>query len=253
VWMVSRTIFFIASMTSTSTLTWSPDWTLGFLGTGKISSAVCTGYCTLDDSRRPRKILVSERSMDKSAALKLAFPEIVEVVASNEEIVSRSDVVFIGLLPTVAIEVIPKMPWENCKLIVSMMAAVSFEKVISVAVVSASVEAVEVIQLPHYYVGNGYDRMLQGQMREGCPLAIQRASRRSHPVSSDMRARTRHFCPNWHSCMLRQGGRDDSDGCCYWSYQSILSVPQLLPAVLAGFRFVAQFANLCSLSLRLAS
>jgi pyrroline-5-carboxylate reductase len=108
---------------------WSPEWTLGFLGTGKISSAVCTGYCTLPPEQRPRKILISERSTEKSAALAARFPEIVEVVADNEDIVRRSDVVFIGLLPAVAREVLPVMPWENCKLIVSMMAAVNYETV----------------------------------------------------------------------------------------------------------------------------
>ena len=108
----------------------------GFLGTGKISSAVCTGFCTLSLDRRPARILVSERSLEKSHALRESFPDIVEIVASNEEIVRRSDIVFIGLLPAVANEVLPQMPWDNCQLVVSMMAAVSFEKVTNEVVFS---------------------------------------------------------------------------------------------------------------------
>lgn len=101
---------------------------LGFVGCGKISSAVCRGYATAPGNQRPKKILVSARSEDKSSALKAAFPDLVHVVESNEDIVAEADVVFIGLLPGVAREVLPNLPFTDSKLVVSMMAAVDFQE-----------------------------------------------------------------------------------------------------------------------------
>jgi pyrroline-5-carboxylate reductase len=114
----------------TALLRKSSQWTLGFVGTGKISSAVATGFCTLDSTIRPQKIYVSERSAEKSKALKESFPNIIEVLPCNKEIVRNSDAVFVGLLPEVAREVLPTLPWdEKCKLIVSMMASMDHNEV----------------------------------------------------------------------------------------------------------------------------
>jgi len=100
--------------------------TIGFLGCGKISSCVVRGYCSAPGNQRPARILVSKRSEAKSSALAAEFPDLVKVV-ENEEVVSGSDVVFIGLLPAVAKEQLPLMPWggsSSTKLVISMMAAV---------------------------------------------------------------------------------------------------------------------------------
>eukprot|EP01032_Pedospumella_encystans_P020218 gene20218-22972_t len=94
---------------------------LGFLGCGKISSAVCRGYAGASGASRPKKILVSLRSEEKSKALQAAFPELVFVYASSEDIVKEADVIFIGLLPGVAREVLPTLPFDESKLVISMM------------------------------------------------------------------------------------------------------------------------------------
>jgi len=99
--------------------------TLGFLGCGKISSCMIRGYESATGSQRPSKILVSKRSETKSAALSAEFPGFV-VVSENEDLVSQSDIVFIGLLPGVAREILPNMPFggeTSSKLIISMLAA----------------------------------------------------------------------------------------------------------------------------------
>lgn len=101
---------------------------LGFLGCGKISSAVCRGYAGAPGSGRPKRILVSRRSEDKSAALQAQFPDLVTVVDSNADIVAQSDIIFIGLLPGIAREVLPTLPFDDSKLVISMMAAVDYEE-----------------------------------------------------------------------------------------------------------------------------
>jgi pyrroline-5-carboxylate reductase len=103
---------------------------LGFLGCGKISSAVCRGYASATGINKPLRLLVSLRSEEKSKALKEEFPDLVTICSSSEELVSLSDVIFIGLLPKVAREVLPTLSFEN-KLVVSMMAAVDFSEVVS--------------------------------------------------------------------------------------------------------------------------
>ena len=84
------------------------------------------GYCSAPGNQRPARILVSKRSESKSSALAAEFPDLVQVV-ENEEVLAGSDVVFIGLLPAVSREQLPRMPWggsSSTKLVISMMAAV---------------------------------------------------------------------------------------------------------------------------------
>lgn len=51
--------------------------TIGFIGTGIISSYVVTGFCK--SGREGIDIIVSPRSRDKSAALAAEFPQMVRV------------------------------------------------------------------------------------------------------------------------------------------------------------------------------
>ena len=120
---------------------------LGFLGCGKISSAVCRGYAGASGASRPKKILVSLRSEEKSKALQAAFPELVFVYASSEDIVKEADVIFVGLLPGVAREVLPTLPFDESKLVISMMAAVDFEETVQLIKIPAA-RVVRTVPLP---------------------------------------------------------------------------------------------------------
>ncbi|MCI8423010.1 MAG: NAD(P)-binding domain-containing protein [Lawsonibacter sp.] len=72
--------------------------TLGFLGTGTLTSALVTGFCQRA-RETPYPILLSPRSQEKSARLKAAYPDRVEVAASMQEVVDRSDWVMLAVLP----------------------------------------------------------------------------------------------------------------------------------------------------------
>lgn len=122
--------------------------TIGFVGCGKISSAVCRGYATLSEEKRPKKILVSARSRDKSSALLNDFPSLVEVLENNEDIVAQSNIIFIGLLPGVAKEVLPTLPFKPNQLVISMMAAIDYESLVSLISSIPRERIVRTIPLP---------------------------------------------------------------------------------------------------------
>lgn len=122
---------FSLRMSTSNSMADLSNCTIGFLGCGKISSAVCRGYAGAEGKGRPLKINVSKRSSEKSKALQEEYPELVSICDSNEELVSSSDIVFIGLLPGVARELLPTLPFTEAKTIISMMAAVDYEELLA--------------------------------------------------------------------------------------------------------------------------
>lgn len=118
--------------------------TIGFLGCGKISSALCRGYANCS----PKRLYVSRRNVEKSEALKREFPDLVEVIDDNSELVILSDIIFIGLLPPVAAELLSKLPFTEKKLVISMMAAVNFERTLSMLPQIPSKNIVRTVPLP---------------------------------------------------------------------------------------------------------
>lgn len=135
------------SSSSSSTSSAVQGKVLGFLGCGKISSALCRGYAS-HPSTRPSKILVSQRSHDKSQALQRDYPELVEICESNEDLVQRADVVFIGLLPAVANETLPHLPFRHSQLVISMMAAVNYQQTTTLLSHLPSERIVRTVPLP---------------------------------------------------------------------------------------------------------
>ena len=125
--------------------------TIGFLGCGKISSCMVRGYATARGTQRPRAILVSKRTEGKSLALAAEFPECVEVCEDNADLVNRSDVVFLGLLPPVAKELLPGMPFggaSSSKLIISMLAAMDIDELRALCSGVPNSQIVRTVPLP---------------------------------------------------------------------------------------------------------
>eukprot|EP01035_Chromulina_nebulosa_P021686 gene21686-28064_t len=103
---------------------------LGFIGCGKISSAVCRGFASLPNNIKPKKIIVSKRSINKSNQLVNDYPDLIVSTDDNQYIINESDIIFIGLLPNIAESILPNAIIPNEKFIVSMMAAVDINKVL---------------------------------------------------------------------------------------------------------------------------
>ena len=64
--------------------------TLGFIGTGALTSSLVTGFCERA-AQDPHPIIVSPRNRENAARLKAAYPKRVMVAQSMQEVVDRSD------------------------------------------------------------------------------------------------------------------------------------------------------------------
>ena len=127
------------------------DITFGFVGCGTISSAVVRGLCTLDTP--PRAVVVSPRNAEKAAALAAAFPNIVRVAASNQDVLDAATVIFLGLgtpsNPAATEEAITALQFTSEHTIISLIStakAESLEKWCSTAARPAAI--VRAIPLP---------------------------------------------------------------------------------------------------------
>jgi pyrroline-5-carboxylate reductase len=124
------------------------DKCLGFVGTGKISSCLVRGFATAPHTGKPRRIVISPRNEEKAKALKSEFPELVEIASDNAAVVEAADIVFVGLLPGVARDVLPTLPFTSgSKLVISMMAAVDMAEVLILTGLSQS-NVVRTVPLP---------------------------------------------------------------------------------------------------------
>ena len=117
--------------------------TLGFVGVGEIVSHVVKALCT--GPNPPERILLSPRSTHRSAHLANQFQQ-VEVCASNQEVVDGSDIVFIGVLPGQAQEVISELDFRAEQTVVSLAARIYPEVVATW--VSPATRVCQLIPLP---------------------------------------------------------------------------------------------------------
>ncbi|ETV79130.1 hypothetical protein, variant [Aphanomyces astaci] len=123
---------------------------LGLLGTGKIGSAVMSGYCTpvADKSTWvPRHIYVSPRGADKAKALHARFPNHVTIAPTNQAVIDHSNIIFIGLLPDVARQELPLLNFPQNVTIVSMMATIPYQELLDLLRLPRS-QVVRTIPLP---------------------------------------------------------------------------------------------------------
>ena len=73
---------------------------IGILGTGQISSALVTGFCTDQASAKKMHFYLSPRNKEKAAALAADFPANVTVCESNQQVLDQaSDWVILALIP----------------------------------------------------------------------------------------------------------------------------------------------------------
>lgn len=107
---------------------------IGFIGTGKITSAIVEGFCKHGDANN--EIIVSYRNKDRSARLGNGFSR-VRVAKNNQEVVDNSEIVFFALLPHEAPPVIKELTYrEDLKIIsvIPMIVVEELEKMVYPAV-----------------------------------------------------------------------------------------------------------------------
>jgi pyrroline-5-carboxylate reductase len=91
---------------------------IGFIGIGKISSSVVESICT--SGLNNYEIFLSPRNQDKSKELAAQF-ERVSRADSNQEVLDRSDIVFIALRPPIYKDVISDLYFREDHIVVSLI------------------------------------------------------------------------------------------------------------------------------------
>jgi len=123
---------------------------LGFIGTGAITEAIITGLYKYGNYQE--KILISERSRDRSTRLHDLFPSI-EIVADNQAIVDQCDDIVIAVLPEQAQTVLSSLQFRPQHRIISVIAGIKLN-VLS-AMINPATQVCRAIPMPPIEFGLG--------------------------------------------------------------------------------------------------
>jgi pyrroline-5-carboxylate reductase len=93
--------------------------TIGFLGTGRIASAVVEGLMR-EAGPANSPVVVSPRNAQRAAALADKFPG-VSVAADNQAVIDRSRVVFLCVRPQAAMDVLTPLAFRSDQTVVSLI------------------------------------------------------------------------------------------------------------------------------------
>ena len=116
---------------------------LGFIGTGKITSAVVTGICSSDISYN--KIIISHRNKSIAQSLKKKFKKIT-ISKDNQEIVNTCDWIFLSVIPTVGEKIIKDLKFRPNQTIISFISTITLAQLKKAIKVKAKI--IRAIPLP---------------------------------------------------------------------------------------------------------
>ena len=95
---------------------------LGFIGTGKISSSVIKGISNSNLSYK--KIIISPRNYKLSKLLKKNCKK-VTIAKNNQEIVNKSDWIFLAVTPTVGDKIIKELKFKSSQTVISFISTIT--------------------------------------------------------------------------------------------------------------------------------
>ena len=116
---------------------------LGFIGTGKIASAVITGICSSKISFT--KILISSRNKKISGNLKKKFKKVI-IAKNNQEILDNCKWVFLSITPTVGQKIIKDLKFRSNQTIISFISTITLAQLKKAIQVKAKI--IRAIPLP---------------------------------------------------------------------------------------------------------
>lgn len=120
---------------------------IGVLGTGQISSALVTGFCTDPASADKLHFYLSPRNAQKAAALQAAYPKQVTVCASNQEVLDRaSDWIILALLPRDTEAILQPLHFRPTHKLLSLISDHALEQII--AWTGPVAKAIRMVPLP---------------------------------------------------------------------------------------------------------
>ncbi len=123
---------------------------LGFIGTGNIVSDVITGIKKSKFSYK--KIIVSPRNKKKAQFLKKKFKKII-IAKDNQAVIDMSDWVFLGVLPQVGENILPKLKFQKNQTVISFMSTTNYSKLKKL--IRKKVSIVRAIPMPPIRLGKG--------------------------------------------------------------------------------------------------
>ena len=116
---------------------------LGFIGTGQISKAVINGI--LKSKIKYSKIYISKRNLKISSELSKKSKKII-VVKDNQEILNKSNWVFLGVTPSVGEKIIKHLRFRSSQTVVSFISTMTLSQLKKAIEVKAKI--VRAIPLP---------------------------------------------------------------------------------------------------------
>ena len=116
---------------------------IGFIGTGKIASSVITGIC--NSKIKYKKIIISPRNKKISQDLKKKFNKI-SISKTNQEIVDKSDWVFLSVTPTVGNKIIKDLKFKTNQKMISFISTITLLQLKKM--IKKKVDIVRAIPLP---------------------------------------------------------------------------------------------------------
>ena len=123
---------------------------LGFIGTGNIVSDVVTGISK--SKINYKKIIISPRNKQKAQSLKKKFKKVV-IAKDNQDVINKSDWVFLGVLPEVGEKILPKLNFKNKQIIVSFISTINYTQLKKI--VKKKLKIVRAIPMPPIRLGKG--------------------------------------------------------------------------------------------------
>ncbi len=123
---------------------------LGFIGTGNIVSDVITG---IGKSKiKYKKIIISPRNKKKATYLKRHFKKVI-IAKDNQDVIDRSNWVFLGVLPKVGDIILPNLQFRKGQIIVSFMSTTNYAKLKKMIKTKSTI--IRAIPMPPIRLGKG--------------------------------------------------------------------------------------------------
>ena len=116
---------------------------LGFIGIGKIASSVIIGIC--NSNIKYEKIIISPRNKKIALSLKKKFKKII-ISKTNQEIVDKSDWVFLSVTPSVGEKIIKDLKFRTNQKVISFISTITLSQLKKM--IKKKIDIVRAIPLP---------------------------------------------------------------------------------------------------------
>jgi pyrroline-5-carboxylate reductase len=116
---------------------------LGFIGTGKIASSVIFGICK--SKIKYKQIIISYRNKKTALSLKKNFKRII-ISRTNQEIIDKSDWVFLSVTPTVGEKIIKDLKFRSNQKVISFISTITLSQLKKM--IKKKIDIVRAIPLP---------------------------------------------------------------------------------------------------------